>query len=426
MITRVSTAFAVLLAVLIVPCGKVASAQETVVLDVYMGWDASRPDVDEVIQKYIAEYEALHPHVKINNRGTNLNADSILTQIAGGVPPHIVKGGMTMIMSLYLAGALEPVPEPIAQRVQEVYFPVAVESVTVDGKLIAIPMEGNSTALMYNRRVLDEKGVAAVPATWVEFAELGRRITVYDSNGNIATPALVEPGVDWSFSYFVLGMLKAEGAQLIDADGDLALASTEARRAVEILISAITERPFLALGWGSQARFVNGEVPFGLAYPWWLNNILQNSSEIDNFHTALIPAGSRGYGTAFYSHGYSVTNSSDNRDEAWRFLEWLALRVKEGEGTPLGHIASRVNVLPLTRADLTSVHFGELIPRFGGFIEGLDHATHPSDFLRHGLTNWPIIARLVLDVTGRGVAPSSALEDVMTQLAAQLEAARRN
>jgi len=419
---RVKATLAVLAAVLVMSLGMSVSAQEPIVLNVYMGWDASRPEVNEVIEKYIAEYEALNPHVKINNLGSNLSSDSILTHIAGGVPPHIVKGGMTMIMSLYLAGVLDPVPEPIAQRVQAAYFPVAAESVSVDGKLIAIPMEGNSTGLMYNQRVLNEKGVAEVPTRWDEFAELGRRITVYDSDGNIATPALVEVGVDWSTSYFVLGMLKAEGTQLIDAEGNLALSSTEAHRAVELLTSAITEQRFLALGWGPQGRFVNGEVPFGLAFPWWLNAIYQSSNEVDNFRTTLVPAGSQGYGSAFYSHGYAVVNSSQNRDEAWRFLEWLALREKEGEGTPLGHIASRINVLPLTRADLTSVHFAELMPRFGGFVESLDHATHPSDFLRHGLTNWPIISSLVFDIANRGVAPATAFENVIVQL----EAARKN
>lgn len=401
-------------------------AQELVQLNVYMGWDATNPAVHEVIEAYIAEYEALNPHVRINNLGSNLNADAILTQIIGGVPPDVVKGGMTMIMSLYLAGVLDPVPEPIAEQVRETFFPVAVESVTVDGKLIAIPMEGNSTALMVNQRRLHEKGVAEVPPTWDEFAEVARRITEYDSDGNVATPALVEPGVDWSMSYFVLGMLKAEGAQLIDAEGNLGLATPAARRAVERLTSAIIEKPFLALGWNNHSRFTNGEIPFGLAYPWWYNGIVQSNQDVDTFRTTLIPAGSQGYGSAFYSHGYAVPESSENRDEAWRFLAWLATNEKEGEGTPLGHIASRINVLPITRTDLTSIHFSNVMPQFSGFTESLNHATHPSDILRHGLTNWPVISRLVLDVATRGVAPASALENVITQLSAQLAAVRKN
>ena len=82
-------------------------------------------------------------------------------------------------------------------------------------------------------------------------------------------------------------------------------------------------------------------------------------------------------------------------------------------------------MLPITRADLTSIHFSNVMPQFSGFTASLDHATHPSGILRHGLTNWPVISRLVLDVATRGVAPASALENVITQLSAQLAAVRQ-
>lgn len=66
-------------------------AQEPIQLNVYMGWDATNPAVNEVIEAYISEYEALNPHVRINNLGSNLNADAILTQIIGGVPPDVIR-----------------------------------------------------------------------------------------------------------------------------------------------------------------------------------------------------------------------------------------------------------------------------------------------------------------------------------------------
>jgi len=399
--------------------GLAAGAAEPVVLNVYMGWDSSH-QVNQVINAYIAEYEALHPHVKINNLGRQESADVLLTHIIGGVAPDIVKGGMTMLLTLHMAEALTPVPEHIAQRIKAEFFPVAADAVTIDGRLIAVPMEGNSTALMVNQRILSEKGIGRIPDTWNEFAQLARRLTVYDSQGKIVTPALVEAGQEWSLCYFVLGMFKAEGAGLLDDQGNLTLNTPEARAAVQNLTTALTGNPYMQLGWGPQGRFKNGEIPFGLAFPWWLNGV----NDISDFRTTLIPAGSQGYGSAFYNHGYAVTKDSKHQEEAWRFLEWLAFNKRGNEGTPLGHMAAKVGVLPITRWDASSVHFASILSAYGGFMDSLNHGVHPSTILSWGLNNWTVIARLVTDVANRGIAPDTAFENVTTILKTRLEEIR--
>jgi multiple sugar transport system substrate-binding protein len=401
----------------------VVHAAEPVTLTVYMGYDSANAVAAAMVDEIIAEYEALNPHIKINNLGRQDNADVILTHIAGGAVPDMVKGGMTMILTLHQAGILDPVPVAIADKIRQSFFPVAVDSVTFDGQLIAVPMEGNASALVVNQRVLGEKGIAEVPKTWAEFAQLGRRITEYDAAGKVITPAVVEPGPDWSLCYIVLGMFKAEGAEIIDSQGRLTLNTPEARRAVQNLTSALTEKPFMELGWGGHGRFNTGEIAFGLGMPWWLNP--NNVTNITEYRTTLIPAGTAGYGSAFYSHGYAIPKFAENKEEAWRFLEWLALRENRTEGTPLGQIAAKVGVLPITRVDVASSHFAETRQYYTGFMESLNHAVHPSTFLQYGLSNWTLISRLVSDTALRGVSPDNAFENVATQLNAKLEEAAR-
>jgi ABC-type glycerol-3-phosphate transport system substrate-binding protein len=409
--------------VLIMTSFMVSYAAQPVELTVYMGYDSASPDAITAVESIIAEYEALNPHVKINNLGRQENADVLLTHIAGGTVPDMVKGGMTMLLTMHMAGVLDPVPAAFADKIRQNFFPVATDSVTFDGKLIAVPMEGNSTALVFNQRLLGEKGIAEIPKTWEQFAQLGRRLTEYESDGKIKTPAVVEPGVDWSLCYIVLGMLKSEGAQILDAEGKLTLNSPEAKRAVQHLTSALSEKPFMQLGWGGHGRFNQGEIPFGLGLPWWLN--ANNVTNITEYRTTLIPAGSMGYGSAFYSHGYAIPKFSQNKEEAWRFLEWLALREKRNEGTPLGQIAAKVGVLPITRSDVASSHFAHTRQYHTGFMESLNYAVHPSTFLQYGLSNWTIIAKLASDTGVRGIAPDTVFENISTQLNAKLEEAIR-
>jgi trehalose/maltose transport system substrate-binding protein len=55
------------------------------------------------------------------------------------------------------------------------YFPSIIESQTVDGKLVALPLFTDAPALFYRKDLLDKYG-AKVPTTWQEMAETAKMI----------------------------------------------------------------------------------------------------------------------------------------------------------------------------------------------------------------------------------------------------------
>lgn len=64
------------------------------------------------------------------------------------------------------------------------FVPAAVDQVTYDGKLYAVPIAVHDYQLIYNKKLLDEAGVA-VPTTMDELADAIKTLTKVDGAGNI-------------------------------------------------------------------------------------------------------------------------------------------------------------------------------------------------------------------------------------------------
>lgn len=114
-------------------------------------------------------------------------------------------------------------------------FPSIVESQTVDGRLVAVPIFTDAPALYYRTDLL-EKYDAEVPATWDELTETAQRIMDgerADGNSDMwgfvfqgnAYEGLTCNALEWIKSY--------GGGQIVEADGTISIDNPEAAAALE-------------------------------------------------------------------------------------------------------------------------------------------------------------------------------------------------
>ena len=70
-------------------------------------------------------------------------------------------------------------------------YPTVVEQdfAPDSGAVYALPLYLDTLALLYNKNIFDQKGVALPPATWTEFQELIPKLRETDSAGRIVRPA---------------------------------------------------------------------------------------------------------------------------------------------------------------------------------------------------------------------------------------------
>src|SRR5690606_36940073 len=109
--------------------------------------------------------------------GREHDMDKIITLFAGGEGPDIVEGGTIHLLRLYNLGLLSSVPSQLADRLIQEVFPVSIQSLTIKGRLIGVPVENMTTGLVYNKLLLEEGGYGEPPRTVAEFEEMGRKLT---------------------------------------------------------------------------------------------------------------------------------------------------------------------------------------------------------------------------------------------------------
>ena len=131
-------------------------------------------------------YMAMYPNVKLNPVECSMNDlyTTLITQATAGTLPDI----FTM-SEAYSANCLEMgmstdrLAELLGEQYMNGIIDAAIENATVDGTLVYMPWQNNTTAMVYRKDLFAEKGIEA-PKTWDEFLTAAKTLTEdTDSDG---------------------------------------------------------------------------------------------------------------------------------------------------------------------------------------------------------------------------------------------------
>lgn len=133
-----------------------------------------RSDIEVKMQKWteisVKEFEELHPNIKVKVIGVpwgDYNA-KLLAMFAAGEPPEVAANYAAGFPTFYRNKAITPLDDLIAAEQVDlsVFEPKALEAVTREGKLWALPLAHMPTLVFYNRDLFDEAGVEPPPTDW--------------------------------------------------------------------------------------------------------------------------------------------------------------------------------------------------------------------------------------------------------------------
>ncbi|MFY0681936.1 MAG: ABC transporter substrate-binding protein [Thalassovita sp.] len=124
-----------------------------------------------------------------------------------------------------------------AKDVAPLHFPAIIESQTVNGKLVALPIFTDAPALYYRKDLLEKHG-ASVPSTWEELTETAKMVQdaeraggnddlwgfVFQAN---AYEGLTCNALEWVKSF--------GGGQIIEADGSISINNPQAIEAIDLV-----------------------------------------------------------------------------------------------------------------------------------------------------------------------------------------------
>jgi multiple sugar transport system substrate-binding protein len=115
------------------------------------------------------------------------------------------------------AKLLQPLNDYMSKNAIEAFDDIApglVKTMTIDGKLIGVPVRSATMALFYNEALMEERGITAPPTTLEELVDQAKKLTYRAADGRPVTGMVVAA----ELSAFPVTFARAYGGDFISTD----------------------------------------------------------------------------------------------------------------------------------------------------------------------------------------------------------------
>ncbi len=140
----------------------------------------------------------------------------IRTMVAAGEPPDVFYFNFNPNdLSLFKSGQLLDFSPYMDAKWRERFYPSDLESLTYDGKLLAIPGEQGPVVFYYNKALLAKVGVTSLPVTWDDFFALADKLKA----AGIGAASLFTADDAWHATNFLSYFAAEAGGPRVFASG---------------------------------------------------------------------------------------------------------------------------------------------------------------------------------------------------------------
>jgi len=295
------------------------------------------PEQIHIISSIIADWQKTHPEIKVKLEHTPYRGyvDKLLTRIAGGGAPDIIATEVDLFVTFQSKNVflnLTPFVEADPEFDLDDFFPEVIDRFTVDESLYSIPRDTAPFAcIYYNKKVLDEAGVAYPTDDWDwnDLLEKSQALTKVE-NGKTTRYGFYA----WAWMNFVY----SNGGSLVDDVKNPTRCLLDEPQAIEgmqfyaDLIHRYSVAPspltMTNLAMGDNKMFITGKLAMfssGIWHTPYLRTVEGLDWDVVMFPKG--PEGVRGFGTG--GSGYCVLKSTKHPKEAWEVIK--ALSGKRGQ-----------------------------------------------------------------------------------------------
>lgn len=314
----------------------------------------------------IARFEKTHPAINVVSVGSVDMAKSLAAINAGTGPDISVANGAGNVGWFCSTGAWQNLNKNIASKTVGLdvksIFPASVLSSTISvGNRCALPFAAEVVGMYYNKDMLAKAGFTKPPTTVEELTAYSKKLTTFDSAGNIKTAGFV-PWVGYNNPYGFgaqdLGFMF--GAHWYSPNGAPAFGTdplwAKAFNWQKTFITDVFGGGNFTLGksrllkftagagdeWGGDSDFMTGKTAMWIVAQWMAGAYCDNTGNwvlnpcnhpYINFGVAPTPVlaamKSTNYGAGrFSAQPMGISKGSKNPTDAWEVLKFLATDTK--------------------------------------------------------------------------------------------------
>jgi multiple sugar transport system substrate-binding protein len=283
------------------------------------------PEELKAYREVISAFETEEPDVDVQLVEASDRDDllaRLATSIAGGRPPDLFLLNYRFYGQFAAKGQLEPIEERVADSdafEEEDFYPQALDAFRFEGELSCLPQNISSLVVYYNKALFRKAGLPPPTGewTWKQFVDTAVKLTDRERGqyGLGVEPSLIR----------IAPFVWSNGGELVRDDlSGFALdepAAQEPLRQFMLLNTAYRAIPSEeeVEAEDDESRFMNGR----------LGMILSSRRSTPAFRTitgfdwdvAPLPRFKKQAGI-LHSDAYCLTKGSENKDAAWRFVEF--------------------------------------------------------------------------------------------------------
>lgn len=288
------------------------------------GWGGN-PTEEKLLQQTLDDFAAKHPNIKVKYEVISEQyMDVIKTRLIGGEAPDVFYLDAFEAPALIETGVLEPLDDYVNDDFDlDDFEKPLLEAFQVNGKTYGFPKDYSTLALFYNKKMLEEAGVA-VPKTWDEFREASKKLTKDGVYGFGVAPELAR--MYW--------LAESKGGKVVK-DDEAAFASKEVIEALQPIIDmhnvdkTAVEPKEVGVTWGGEL-FGQGKSAMVIEGNWAIPYLADTFPDID-YATAELPVVDGDNATMAYTVAYVMNGASEKKEAAWKLISYLT--GKEGMET---------------------------------------------------------------------------------------------
>ncbi|SHG22446.1 multiple sugar transport system substrate-binding protein [Kaistia soli DSM 19436] len=285
--------------------------------------DYSTGPAGETLSRLASDFTAENPAIRITRQTVPQNQyqNTLLQRAAAGQPADILDIDGPMTPGLAEAGVLAPIDAYVDLDLDATFYPAPLSTARWKGKLYGLPAGNNAEVLVYNKKMLADKGLT-VPATQDELRETGKKLA---GNGVYGFAASAYGGEECTWNW--LPYFWSRGGNLDD------LHSQAAVDALEFWGGLVRDgiAPAAQLSWQTaeiEPRFVNGQLAMAMLGSWQLRSLDANAKQVGlDYGIAILPAAMKPGEKPIAPFGGEVmaVGSLDpaKAAAAWQFIKWV-------------------------------------------------------------------------------------------------------
>jgi multiple sugar transport system substrate-binding protein len=284
-------------------------------------WKFVAENDDPVIQAAIKRWNQENPKIQVKFQTFPFNdytGAKLTTAFAANKGPDVFWISPGAFLNYVNNGAAEPVDDIVDKSG---YSDAAVEAVTVDGKMQALPFEQEPVGLYYRRDILEKAGIKP-PETWDDLLAAAQELTGGKRKGIFIE---VAPGPYQNFTWYPF--LWSAGGEVVSPDSkSSALRTPEAASAFDLWGKLVREG-FAPSKTDEVTAVIDplgrGECAMQICGFWAISQLKNNFKDVD-VGIVPLPVAPGGEPVTVYGGWTQMINSQgEHVEQAKAFTKWL-------------------------------------------------------------------------------------------------------